>query len=126
MARCSECTYMKLPDCLQDGEIKGVDTKGGKFWCKYYDWVLANHDACSYFCRAGNREPSVCEKAEEYSRGYGSSSGCYITTALCNILSMNDNDLFLTVLRVFRDKFLQKSDDGLKILMQYDVIGALK
>lgn len=52
-----------------------------------------------------------------------SSSGCFITTVLCNILGLPDNHEILNTLRSFRDNVLKKDKKYKEILMIYDGIG---
>lgn len=51
------------------------------------------------------------------------SSGCYITTATCDILGLEDKNLYLQVLRKFRKDYLQKTPSALGILEEYDFVG---
>ena len=54
-----------------------------------------------------------------------SSGPCFITTVLCDILGLDDNDVILNTLRGFRDNVLQKDEKCAEILKVYDVIGPL-
>lgn len=111
---CSTCTYLKV-----DG-----DTKNGAFWCESKkDWIYANEVECYYYCTAYSRPSRVADKAKQYSIDSQKSGGCYITTMLCKILSMNDNNFYLNMLRNFRNTHLQNNREGLKILIEYDLIG---
>lgn len=51
------------------------------------------------------------------------SSGCYITTILCDVLGMEDNADILNTLRGFRDNVMQKDPKYLETLQEYDVLG---
>ena len=53
------------------------------------------------------------------------SSDCFITTVVCNILGKKDNDKVLDSLRNFRDKVLQKDDKYKEILQSYDTVGPI-
>lgn len=111
---CSTCTYLKV-----DG-----DTNNGKFWCESIkDWIFANEVECRYYCTAYSRSSSVAQKAKKYSEQSQIHGGCYITTMLCKILAMNDNNPYLNKLRQFRDNYLQNCEEGLKILIEYDIVG---
>lgn len=111
--KCSECTYLDLSK-----------REGGKYYCeKEYEYVRANELSCSKFCEAYSRNSSEIRRAEEFSHDYESGSGCYITTMLCHILQKEDSNTFLDTLRKFRNDVLQKSMDGAKILVEYDVVG---
>lgn len=111
---CSECCYLKI-----DG-----DTNCGKYWCESKgEWVYADAQECWHYCTAYSRSDSVSKSAFDYSKENQGSSGCFITTALCKILSMPDDNKYLMSLRKFRKEYLQKNEDGLKILVKYDVVG---
>lgn len=51
--------------------------------------------------------------------------GCYLTTATCEILGLNDRNIYLTLFRRFRKDYLQKNPEGLPILVQYDTVGPM-
>lgn len=105
--------------------------------CPYYKWKDGLFG--DYYC---NNEKKVvdsttysdyCKKDYE-SGGYGrcpnfpeksSSSGCFITTVVCDVLGMDDNNFYLEMLRKFRKEYLQKRPEGLKILEQYDTVGPI-
>lgn len=115
--RCSECTYLDIDrNCDPDSN--------GKFYCnKRYERHLATDIECGRFCEAYSRDSGTIRNAEEYSNSHSSSSGCYLTTMLCNILKMSDNNPFLNKMRAFRDNYLQKNEKYKDILVQYDIIG---
>lgn len=54
-----------------------------------------------------------------------SSSGCYLTTATCDILGLEDKNLYLQTFRKFRKDYLQKNPKGLPILNEYDTVGPI-
>lgn len=56
---------------------------------------------------------------------YEESSGCFITTVLCNVLGLPDNHETLNTLRNFRDNILQKDESYKEILQVYDSIGPM-
>lgn len=113
-ANCSECTYLNVD--------RGHEN--GKFFCeKKWEYIYADEFSCGRFCRAYSREDRLIKKAEEVSNEYKHGGGCYITTMICNILSMKDNNIYLTQLRNFRDSYLSKNDFGIEILIQYDMVG---
>lgn len=51
------------------------------------------------------------------------SSGCFITTVVCDVLGMDDSNFYLTMLRKFRKEYLQTRPEGISILEQYDTVG---
>ena len=54
------------------------------------------------------------------------SSSCFITTVVCNILGKKDNDKLLNNLRFFRDNVLQQDKEKYtEILQSYDTVGPI-
>lgn len=114
MAICAECTYLDLSDGNSDGA----------FWCdKKLERHLATDVECGRFCKAYNRKGSSIDNAIDYSNSHNSSGGCYLTTILCNILKMQDNNIYLETIRNFRNNILQKDTNYKKLLIEYDIIG---
>ena len=111
---CSECTYLKL-DSIGDY---------GSFWCEAkLEWHKANEVECYRFCRAYNRDSSVSKNAYNYSIEHTPKEGCYLTTMLCHILGMNDNNAYLETMRSFRKDVLQNDEKYKYLLVEYDIIG---
>lgn len=115
MANCSECTYLNPDKCYSDGT----------FWCeRKLECVYAYQKECYRYCEAYSRPSSVARSCEEFSRDKStSSSGCYLTTMLCSILKMPDDNPFLNTLREFRNNVLQKDEKYRALLVEYDVVG---
>jgi len=110
---CGECTYLDL----SNGDIYG------KFYCeKKWERHLATDIECGSFCKAYSRDYSTIQNAYRYSNDHNS-SGCYLTTMLCNILGMNDNNIYLQSMREFRKNILQKDEKNKFLLVEYDIIG---
>lgn len=74
-------------------------------WGKYYD---PDSSGCSY---------NDCE-----SDGQEHGGGCYLTTAMCNVLGKEDDCYELNTLRVFREKYMRNDEEGKKLLKEYDRI----
>lgn len=111
---CSECTYLKL-DSIGDY---------GNFWCEAkLEWHRANEIECYRFCRAYNRDSSVSNSAYNYSIEHTPKPGCYLTTILCHILGMRDNNAYLETMRSFRKNVLQTDEKYKYLLVEYDIIG---
>jgi hypothetical protein len=53
------------------------------------------------------------------------SSGCYITTVTCDILGLEDKNIYLQTFRKFRKDYLQKTPETLGILEEYDFVGPI-
>lgn len=117
MATCSECTYLNLN--------KERD-KDGQFWCEEkLEWFYADSAECKSYCKADNRSSSVAESHRKYSKEKQSSGGCFITTMLCEILGLKDDNIYLQILREFRNNYLQKNPNTINILKEYDFVGPL-
>lgn len=111
---CGECTYLDL----NTGDIYG------KFYCdKKYERHLATDPECGRFCKAYSRDSGTIQNAYRYSNEHSSSGGCYLTTMLCNILGMPDNNIYLETMRNFRKNVLQKDEKYKSLLVEYDIIG---
>ena len=112
MALCSECAY--LGNCYDDGT----------FWCeKKLESVYANQQACYRFCNAYTRPSNVSDSYAKYSKDKTSSGSCYLTTMMCNILELQDDNPFLTLMRAFRNNVMQKNEKYIPILVEYDIVG---
>jgi len=88
----------------------------GDYWC---DVKNSRVDSNVYYkyCRDYNyNECSI------YQKEHGS-SGCFITTIVCNVLGKSDDDKVLNNLRFFRETVLKKDEEHYDILADYDSIG---
>ena len=52
-------------------------------------------------------------------------SGCYLTTVTCDILGLEDKNIYLQTFRKFRKNYLQKTPGALGILEEYDFVGPI-
>lgn len=52
-----------------------------------------------------------------------SSSGCFITTIVCDVLGYDDNCIVLSTLRQFRENYLKPNIQYIPTLLEYDKIG---
>ena len=109
---CAACTYL--------GE--NADSYG-KYYC---DRKGERHYACDpkcySFCEAYSRSNSARENMYDNSSSH-SSSGCYLTTVMCNILGYPDDNYYLQTLRTFRDTTLKNDIKYYPLLLTYDIIG---
>lgn len=113
---CGECTYLNIDP--------GKGDLYGKFPCeKKWESHLATDPECDRFCTAYDRDYNSIKNAWSYSNEHASSGGCYLTTMLCNILKMPDNNVYLETMRKFRKDVLQKEEKYKSILVEYDIIG---
>ena len=113
MAICAECTYLEI----NNGNYTGA------FWCdRKLERHLATDIACGSFCKAYSRNTTSIKNAVEYSNNHNS-SGCYLTTILCSILKLPDDNYYLETMRNFRKEILQKDEKYKPLLVEYDIIG---
>lgn len=111
---CAACTYL--------GESADYD---GKYYCdRKGERVLACDPRCYRYVEAYSRSNSGRENLYDNSRSH-QSSGCYLTTAMCNILGYQDDNYYLNTLRTFRDKTLKKNHKYIHLLLMYDAFGPL-
>jgi len=114
MAICAQCTYLN-PEKQRDY---------GTYYCdKKDERHLATDPECGSFCRAYSREQSTIDNMIDHSKSRNNGGGCFLTTILCNILKMDDNNIYLNTMRNFRDNILQKDEKYKSLLVEYDIIG---
>lgn len=112
---CAACTYM--------GESADYN---GKYWCERKgESRYASDSKCYSFCEAYSRSNYSRENMYDNSKSHLSSSsdGCYLTTAMCNILGFPDDNYYLQMLRTFRDTVLKQDFKYIPLLLSYDIIG---
>lgn len=88
---------------------------GGDYWCDKKDCSV-NEDDYRRYCRDYNYGDCPIYKQSN-------SSGCFITTVVCDVLGYEDNNEILNNLRCFRDDVLQKDKKYYDVLNDYDSIG---
>ena len=116
MAICAECTYLDID----------YGHSSGKFWYdKKCERHLGTDPECGSFCRAYSRDSSTINNVIDIAKSYTSGGGCYLTTMLCKILNLPDNNIYLETIRGFRKNILQKDEKYKGILVEYDIIGPL-
>ena len=116
MEKCGNCTHLN-PDSV-------YETYDKKYWCtNFHQWKYADAEGCFDWCEAYNRSSSVVDSLIQASRESQSSSGCYLTTIICHLLDMPDNNIYLQTLRNFRDMVMHKELKYFGLLVQYDVLG---
>lgn len=107
---CAACTYM------------GESVDCGKYYCpRKGDWLYATTPKCSSFCEAYGRSNYARENMISTSQS-AQSSGCYITTMLCDKLGCHDDNYYLQQLRKLRNQ-MQKNVTDLPLLVMYDQVG---
>lgn len=114
MAICAECTYLDI----------NYGHSSGKFWCdKKCERHFGTDPECGSFCRAYGRDYSTINNVIDIAKSYNSGGGCYLTTMLCNILNLPDNNIYLETIRGFRKNILQKDEKYKQLLVEYDIVG---
>ena len=114
MARCVDCTYL---------DINYGANSSGAFWCeKKYERHLATDPSCGSYCEAYNRDYNTKKNALECANS-NSGGGCYLTTIICKVLRLPDNNTYIQTIRNFRDNYLQQNIKYKKLLVEYDIIG---
>lgn len=110
-AYCAACTYMSENlDC-------------GEYWCeKKGENRKASDPKCSSFCEAYRRSDGARGNMYDNSN---SSSGCYLTTIMCQILKYPDDNYYLNTLRQFRDNVMKQNPKYYPLLFMYDTIGPI-
>ncbi len=107
-------------------------------WCEYCI-DRSGFFSSSYYCVITGKEVQIssnyindyCSKDYNVSycpfyQQYGpKSSGCFITTIICDILNNEDNNEIMNTLRNFRDNVLQENEEYYDILKLYDSIGPI-
>lgn len=86
-------------------DFQGDNYKG---YCSYYREYYYPGESCSH---------------QSPRRSSSESSGCYITTIVCNILKYSDNCCTLNILRSFRNNVMQKDEKYKSMLFEYDTVG---
>lgn len=87
--------------------------------CVYYDYQGDNSKGyCSWY-RTYYYPGETCSHQKPREK----SSGCYITTIVCNVLGLEDDCEVMQSLRGLRDCHLQNHEAGRIILLEYDVVG---
>lgn len=110
---CAACTYMS------------DDLYYGKYYCSIKgDYRCACDSKCYNFCEAYGRSNYARENMYQNSQS-SMSSGCYLTTIMCQILNYPDNNYYLNTLRKFRDINMQTNPNYIPLLLSYDIYGPI-
>lgn len=97
---CEDCTHFLLSP-----EHQGYSSND--YWCdRKGEYKNKNHSACDDFCERGI-----------------ANSFCYITTMVCDILHLEDDNQYLQSFRKLRNEFMQKNESCRELLVDYDIIG---
>lgn len=85
----------------------------------------SNKAYCTEYRKYYNPNSKACSGHFVYNESLEDRSGCYITTAIVDILGLKDNTPYLEKLRNFRDNVMQKDENLKKILIEYDIVGPI-
>lgn len=120
---CGECRYLDSEDllngrayCTEKCERRFADSDEAEKCSKFFGVSWGD----TY------RAKEVIRAAERYRKENESTyraTGCFITTAVVNILGLADNCEELMILRKFRAQILQNNPEYKNILLKYDTIG---
>ena len=89
----------------------------GGYYCQKDEKYIDNNTRNTYCDNSLNyRDCTIYKKSS-------STGGCYLTTAMCNILGYEDNCRALDTLRSFRDSYMKKTPECLPLLEDYDLVG---
>jgi len=99
MAECRYCSYLDRSDTDKYGDCY-----------------------CSYLGKYVDPASPGCSKNDKEADGEDHSGGCYLTTAMCGVLGKADDCFELEKLRAFRENYMRKTDEGQKLLAEYDTI----
>lgn len=100
--------------------------------CDFLEWQGGLFG--SYYCTKDDKSVdkytvnTYCDNSLRYRdcpiyKKSSSSGGCYLTTAMCNVLGCEDNCETLETLRNFRDDYMKKTPECLPLLEDYDLVG---
>lgn len=113
--------------CIDCNKLDLRDTYCGKVRCNYRtEYIIPKTSSdynCYGYCYSYSRSSSQKKDTESYISNYN--TGCYITTILCNILGMKDNNYYLETLRKFRNYYMQINPNHLPLLVEYDIVGPI-
>ena len=70
-----------------------------------------------------NQHVQVCNKYDISYKTTNIFTPCFITTVVVNILNKGDDSEVLNILRRFRNDILSSTDEGIRLLKMYDIIG---
>lgn len=103
-------------ECFDCDEYYEDLVKNGKFYCnKMHRYVLVKEPSCNtYFVKRDKNRPLRSP-----------SNGCYITTAVVDVLGYEDDCEVLETLRAFRDNYMKKEEKYLPLLEDYNTVGRI-
>ena len=95
--------------------------------CNNYDPERTNYRGwgyCTERCQYYPKSDPACSNKFEHKTDYVP-SGCFLTTAICNIFGYEDDCYGLNVMRDFRDTILIADRKYYPLLAEYEVVGPI-
>lgn len=89
----------------------------GDYYCAKNEKYV-NSDTYYKYCRNYDYNDCPIYKQQD-------SSGCYLTTIVCDILRKSDDCIVLNTMRKFRDQELQNNPEYIDLLKKYDMVGPI-
>lgn len=84
------------------------------------------YDPSKYYCSEYkmyvNKNDHACSKYFVYNEAL-KRNDCFITTALCDILNLSDDNIYLNKLRGFRENYMRYDTTLIPLLVEYDIVG---
>ena len=93
----------------------------------YRSGLIGGH----YYCSKDEKDVdkytinNYCDNSLNYRNCPIYRKGCYLTTAMCDILNLDDHSRTLDTLRDFRDSYMKNNDDCIPLLEDYDRVGPI-
>lgn len=77
---------------------------------------------CTEYGRYINKNDHACPTHFVYNESL-KRSDCFITTAMCDILGLDDDNIYLNKLRSFRENYMRYDTNLIPLLVEYDTVG---
>lgn len=87
----------------------------GRMYCSIINQYVSRKGSCSHFKEEKNASNS----------GYTGGTGCFLTSACVDFYGKEDDCEELTILRAFRDTYMQATEAGRKLVQEYYEIAPL-
>ena len=109
MGQCRWCTWFNEKYFSWDSKRKEDITL--RNYCSYLRQQVSPSASCNNYSEAPTSNNS----------GYtgGSGGGCFLTSACVEYLGKSDGCEELTALRAFRDNYMKKTDEGIRLVEEY-------
>lgn len=103
-------------ECFDCEEYNEYLVENNQFYCnKMRMYVSLGERSCNTYFRMRDKK----KKSEK------PNTGCYLTTAMCEVLGYDDHCEILETLRGYREEYMMNTDIGIKLLHDYNTVGPL-